>query len=72
MDKISILRHFAKIAADPLMDGAYVCSETYNVLSDSKRSSAIHYGGELNLKKIMAILPIDAHKASWDVKYTGC
>ena len=27
VDKISIPRHFAKIAADPLMDGAYVCCQ---------------------------------------------
>ena len=36
LDKISILRHFAKIAAASLMDGAHVCCQPTRVLCDSK------------------------------------
>ena len=45
LDKISILRHFAKIAAASLMDGAHVCCQPTRVLCDSKVHVLCHEYG---------------------------
>ena len=46
LDKISILRHFAKIAAACLMDGAHVCCQPTRVLCDSKVHVLCHEYGK--------------------------
>ena len=46
LDKISILGHFAKIAAASLMDGAHVCCQPTCVLCDSKVYVLCHEYGK--------------------------
>ena len=65
LDKISILRHFAKIAAASLMDGAHVCCQPTRVLCDSKVHVLCHeYGnnrGQVCCTIILTPRPPSAH-----------